>query len=79
MNLGDAAPVEDFIGPLIVANVPGKGRGILVQRDVHRGGGVIRIMMKSGGEDLGECCSWSILQLCCPCCLGRVGFWMISV
>lgn len=45
MNLGDAAPVEDFIGPLIVANVPGKGRGVLVQRDVHRGGGVIRIML----------------------------------
>jgi len=47
LNLGDAAPVEDFIGPLIVANVPGKGRGVLVQRDVHRGGGVIRIMLHS--------------------------------
>lgn len=47
LNLGDAAPVEDFIGPLIVANVPGKGRGVLVQRDVHRGGGVIRIMLNS--------------------------------
>lgn len=55
MNLGDAAPVEDFIGPLIVANVPGKGRGVLVQRHVHRGRAVIRIMLKSGGEDHGEC------------------------
>lgn len=29
--------VEDFIGPIEVAWVPGKGRGILVQREVQQG------------------------------------------
>ena len=34
---GDSAGVEDFVGPIDVAWVPGKGRGILVQRDVPQG------------------------------------------